>query len=273
MTTPASSPRPGRRLDRLPVALPPGSISGMFGLFMLAFLAVSHAQQAVPSGEELYVDRLGCWNCHGQGGGGGAGPSIVKSRLPLRKFVQDVRLPSGTMPPIASLLASDAELAIVYHWLGGVDAVTTPSPMTIGLKASAEVTADGQTRADTEVDVTPLAGDATIKFDGPRARTLRDRVTLAQASGPVANRTVEYQLAGHLDWSTFTTDEHGEALLDADRGFVVADGRETEKDRAAARLRTALAPGRYVLVVEVIDYTSPDSPVVVGIGTAILRVE
>ncbi len=273
MTTPASSRRPGRQLFRLPAGLPPGSALGILGLFVLAFLAVSHAQQAAPSGEELYVDRLGCWNCHGKGGGGGAGPSIVKSRLPLRKFVQSVRLPSAEMPPFASLLASDAELAIVYHWLGGADAVTTPSPMTIDLKASAQVKADGQTRADTEVDVMPLAGDTNVKLDDPRAAALRDRVTLAQANGPIANQTVEYQLAGHGDWSKFTTDEHGEALLDAGHGFVVADGRETEKDRAAARLRTALAPGRYVLVVEAIDYTNPDSPVVVGIGTAILRVE
>src|SRR5574342_724812 len=93
---------------RLPVA----SIALPVGVLIFVWAAVSHAQQAAPSGEEVYVDRLGCWNCHGKAGGGGAGAVIAKTPLPLRRFVSYVRLPKGEMPPYAPLLASDAELTI-----------------------------------------------------------------------------------------------------------------------------------------------------------------
>lgn len=271
MTTPTSSLGASRQLLRLPA----GSVPGIVGFLIPVLLAVSSAQQAARSGEELYIDRLGCWNCHGQAGqgGGGAGPAIVKSRLPLRQFVRHVRLPSESMPPFAPILASDADLAIVYVWLEGIDAVETPPRITFSLKRATGLTADGQKKAETEVELTVLNGERNLGSDVPNATSLRYRVLLTQANTPVANHVVEYQLAGREGWSTFTTDEHGEALLAPDRGFTPGGARETKKPLATARLRMALAAGRYALVVEAIDDTEPAQPVVVGIGTAILNVE
>ncbi len=245
---------------------------GIFGLLSLALLTASYAQQAAPSGEELYVDRLGCWNCHGQSGGGGAGPSIVKSQLPLRKWVAYVRLPSETMPRFGAALASDAELAILYRWLDGIDAVKAPPPITLNLKASGGVTADGQKKAETEVELTARPAGTSLGADVPNVAALRYRVLLKQAAAPVANQTVEFQVAGREGRATFTTDEHGEAVLGPDKGFVVTDARETGKP-ATTRLRVALATGRYALLVEAIDDTDAAKPVVVGIGTAILNVD
>lgn len=233
---------------------------------------MGHAQQA-PSGEEVYVDRLGCWNCHGKtGGGGGGAPAIANTRLSLRRFVSYVRVPSKEMPPVAPMLASDAELAIVYRWLEGIEAVNTPPAITVDLKSSIGARADGQANAEVGVEVTPLVAETALSSAVPEAASLRYRVTLiSSADAPLANQAVEYQRAGRDDWSKFATDEHGEALLGPDRGVVLAKAGET--DKMHARLRLALPAGKTALVVETLDYTAPGNPVVVGIGSAILRVQ
>lgn len=252
----------------MPDKLPSGSVLGISGLLMLAFLAVSHARQASPSGEELYVDRLGCWNCHGNDGegGGGAGARIAKTRLSLREFVKHVRLPSEQMPSYTPAWVSDAELVTLYLWLEGIEAVKIPASVTLSLTRSTHVTADGQRRAEAEVELKARRAETGLNSDVPQATSLRYRVTLAQANTPVAKRMIEYQLTGREGWAKFTTDEQGEALLGPDSGFVLADG-------ATARLRVSLAAGRYALVVEAVDYTKPDSPGVIGIGTAMLKLE
>lgn len=224
-------------------------------VLMFVLLAIVVAQQAAPSGEEVYVDRLGCWNCHGKSGGGGAGATISKTRLPLRKFVGYVRLPSKEMPPYAPLLASDEELAIVYRWLDGVESLKTPPAITIDLTTQIAVRADGQAKADVDVAV----ANTTAAGATPQTPALRYRVTVGSANTPLANQAVEYQLVGHTEWSKFTTDEHGEAVVTPNGDF--------------AKLRTALASGRTVLVVEALDYTTAANPVVVGIGSAVLKVE
>lgn len=224
------------------------------GLLVLALLTVLSAQQAAPSGEEVYVDRLGCWNCHGKAGAGGAGRMIAKTRLPLRRFASYVRLPSGEMPPYSSMLASDAELAIVYRWLDGVDAVKAPLPITITLTGAPGVLADGQAKAETEIAL-------TAQSDGAQLPSVRYRITvLTQANAPLANLPFEGQRGGGDEWSKVTTDQNGEAPLSA------------TAQAPPARLRIALGAGKYALVVEAIDEAAPASPVVVGIGTAIVKV-
>ncbi len=257
-----------RQLYRLPAR----SVLSIVGLLILALPSASHAQEDSPSGEELFVDRLGCWNCHGKTGGGGAGPAISEIQLPLRIFASYLRLPSGEMPQVSARLASDADVAILYRWLDGLEAVKTPSPITLSLEAS-PITGGGYT----EVELTAQAAEQGLESDIPDAKSLRYRVTLLTMvpwvleKTPIAHQTVDYQLAGREDWSAFTTDEHGEALLGSDQGFDPGDMREPEK--ITARLRTALTAGRHAFVVEAIDYTKPANPVVVGIGTVVLRVE
>lgn len=267
MTTPA--PSHGRSRPQLSARFLPAIV----GLLGLVLLTVGYAQQAAPSGEEVYVDRLGCWNCHGKTGqGGGGSANIAKTQLPLRRFVGYVRLPSKEMPPFAALLASDAELAIVYRWLDGIEATKTPPAITVELESSTAARADGLAKADVGVELRVLVAETALASDVPAPASLGYRVTLiSNANVPLANQAVEYQLAGQADWSKLTTDDHGEALLDPGRGFVVAKTPATDTTRA--RLRTALPAGKTALVVETLDYTSPSNPVVVGIGSAILKVE
>jgi hypothetical protein len=234
-------------------------------------LTVSYAQQAAPSGEEMYFDRLGCWNCHAMDGRGGRQAlPIAKTRLPLREFVGYVRLPSRTMPPIAPQLAPDPELMMVYHWLDGIDAIRTPPAITINLKNSSEVRAIGQAKARVEMEMTALRAETALKSVVPDLASLRYRVTLiTNAKAPVANQTLEYRLAGREEWSKFTTDEHGEALLGPDRNFIVAAPRE--KQEARLQLRMTRPTVRTAFVIEALDSTQPAKLEVVGIGTAILK--
>ena len=266
MMTQQSSGGTSRRPDGPPAL----AVSGLVGVLLLLLLAVGYAQQAAPSGEEVYVDRLGCWNCHGKTGqGGGGSANISKTRLPLRRFVSYVRLPSKEMPPFADMLASDAELAIVYRWLDGIEATKTPPAITIDLKSAKAARADGLARADVSAELSALVAETAGASDVPGPASLGYRITLiSSANVPLANQKVEYQLAGRADWSTLTTDEHGEAFLAAGRGFAVAKTPETP-----AHVRTALPSGKTVLLVEALDYTAPATPVVVGIGTAILKVD
>ena len=240
------------------------------GLVVLG-LTLAQAQQAARSGEELYIDRLGCWNCHGQAGTGGAGPSILKSQLPLRQFVRSVRLPSQTMPRFSPTLASDTDLVTVYRWLDGVEPVAAPLPLAINLSASTGARPEGQTAPDPEVTVrlaeTSSASDVRV------ADALRHRVTLTQANAPVASRPISYQPAGRDEWKTLTTDEHGEAMLAPATGLLAAIAQEGEAKTAAGTLRMVLAPGRYALLLEAIDDAVPNGPVVVGIGTVTFTVE
>lgn len=268
-----TTPKALRDTNRQPGGLPVRALSGIVGLLLLVLLTASYAQQAVPSGEEVYIDRLGCWNCHGTTGEG-AGGGVVLSQTPLmlRRFVGYVRLPSKQMPPFTTMMASDAELAIMYRWLDGREAVQAPPAITIDLKSATGTRADGQANTEVGVELIARVAETALPSDVPASASLGYRVTLTSHAGvPLANHAVEYQRAGRNDWSNLTTDEHGEALLGPDRGVVL--GKAGQTDKARARLRLALPAGKTALVVETLDYTAPANPVVVGIGSAILRVE
>lgn len=234
-----------------------------------ALLVVVQAQQPVRTGEELYLDRLGCWNCHGQTGTGGAGPSILKSQLPLRRFVKSVRLPSQTMPRFSPALASDADLATVYRWLDGAEPVAAPPPIVYSLEAAPEAKEDGPAPGGKNVLVTVRLNDAGT--NGPAPGALRHRIALAQATAAVANETVGYHVGAGDDWKTVTTDEQGEATLAP--GALAFDAPESEAKAATARLRMTLPPGRYALVLEAIDEAAPAGAVVLGVGSAVFTVE
>jgi hypothetical protein len=235
----------------------------------------SQAQVEALSGEEIFIDRLGCWNCHGMTGGGGAGPAIAKTELSLRTFAMYLRLPSGEMPRVSARLASDADLATLYRWLDGVEAQEIPLPIGLSLEESgvaggrhSEVTLTAQPvdrNLDADLPVADLPDVAALRY----RITLRTLVPWEREKTPVANQTVEYQLAGREDWAAFTTDELGEAILGVDQGFELTVAREREP--VIVRLRTVLAAGRHALVVEALDASDPAAPIVLGIGTVILR--
>ena len=243
-----------------------GPLLSLFGLLALSFSTVSHAQQEARSGEDLYIDLLGCWSCHGRAGQGGDGPVLRNTRLPLWKFVKQLRLPSETMPPFTHNLVSDADLALVYDWLEGADTVEAPLPV--------RVTLERPNRVTTEIEVQLTVRAVDLKASLADQAAWRYRVTLLRRDNtPVAQATLQHRLAGRKEWSEFTTDERGQAVLGPDQGFFPADGSETEKG-TITRLRIASLPAdRYALVIEAIDGSESANLVVLGIGTGIFRVE
>jgi hypothetical protein len=268
------------RLSRLPRAAhgltghaPVGVLSKLASLVVLLTASHASAQGAAAPGEAAW-DRLGCWNCHGSNGytnmSRAGRPSIAKTPLPFRRFVGQVRLPARQMPPHPPALAADADLAMAYHWLGGTDAVATPPAITLDLESSPEVKADAQAEARVAIDLTAVRAQTALDSGVRDFTALNYRVTvITNSNPPVANRTLEYQQAGPGGWSKVTINADGEALLGADRRFVATNATDTGKARA--RLRMAMPTARTVVVIEALDYAQSAKPVIVGIGTVILK--
>lgn len=235
------------------------------------------ARQLPPTGEELYIDRLGCWNCHGKTGeGGGAqGPALLGTELPLRQFFKAVRLPGGTMPPVAPVLASDEELAILYRWLQGrepVELLRRVAVTVLGSKAAGTALGTELEQAKSvEIEVR-LAGPIDQPKRDWHGQVQRYRFSLFQPAGPLAQHAMEYRVAAQGAWSNFATDEHGEALLGPEGGVAAIKSGGSSKQPLLMWLRTSLAPGRYLGVFEVVDYTDSSNPVVVGVGSALVNV-
>ena len=85
------------------------------------------SQQALPSpatapngnsvtGKTLY-NSVGCWQCHGYSGQGGAGSSIAPDPIPYSAFTQYIRAPKGSMPPYSTKVLADKQLADIYAFL------------------------------------------------------------------------------------------------------------------------------------------------------------
>jgi mono/diheme cytochrome c family protein len=70
-------------------------------------------------GKKLYND-IGCWQCHGYSGQGGAGAKIAPDPLPLAGFTRYVRKPVNAMPPYSEKVVTDAQLADIYAFLKSV---------------------------------------------------------------------------------------------------------------------------------------------------------
>ncbi len=69
------------------------------------------------TGKTLFV-KNGCYQCHNyEGHGGAAGARLAPGPLPFRAFLAYVRAPRGDMPPYATRVMSDQELADVYAYL------------------------------------------------------------------------------------------------------------------------------------------------------------
>jgi mono/diheme cytochrome c family protein len=69
------------------------------------------------NGKRLFV-KVGCYECHGtQGQGGAAGPRIAPDPIPFEAFSAFVRTSSRAMPPFHQAVLSDADLADIYAYL------------------------------------------------------------------------------------------------------------------------------------------------------------
>jgi mono/diheme cytochrome c family protein len=87
--------------------------------------------EAIKEGRALYL-KYGCSGCHGVGGGGGMGPSLIKDTAPSWKFGSSDenmyklikgQMPGATMPPVFGQAMKDDEiwkvLAFVRSIYGG----------------------------------------------------------------------------------------------------------------------------------------------------------
>jgi mono/diheme cytochrome c family protein len=72
------------------------------------------------AGRRVFMSA-GCVACHGADGKGTTiAPQIAPPPLPLDELIHYVRQPSGKMPPIASRVVSDEQLADIYAYLKSV---------------------------------------------------------------------------------------------------------------------------------------------------------
>jgi len=86
------------------------------------------AQEAAPApagdaekGNALF-HAIGCWECHGTQGQGGAisGPKIGGTALPFDAFLQQLRTPQNQMPPYEPKILSNADAANIYAFLKSI---------------------------------------------------------------------------------------------------------------------------------------------------------
>ena len=158
-------------------------------------------------------------------------------------------------------------MATVYDWLDGVDTIEMPPPVTFRLQGFQEIRAD--TEAEVAFTARPVDGGTA---GGTAEMSIRYRISLLERnSTPVANRTLQQQPPGNDDWSQVATDEQGQALLGSAEGVSVAD--LVPDEGATTRLRMVLPAGRYAFVVEAVDAAAPGNPTVVGVGTAVIKLE
>ena len=84
--------------------------------------AAKPAAQTVPAGnaetgKKLWVS-VGCWQCHGyEGQGGAAGPRLAGRNLSLGVITGYVRKPTNQMPPYTEKVLPNADLAHIYAYL------------------------------------------------------------------------------------------------------------------------------------------------------------
>ncbi|HEY7679898.1 MAG TPA: cytochrome c [Terriglobia bacterium] len=113
-----------------------GSILGMAVLFSsISAQAQSQPAAAAPTGNadngKKLFNTVGCWQCHGYSGQGGAGAKIAPDPIPLPAFTRYIRAPRGQMPPYSAKVLKDSDLADIHAFLKTVP--KSPDPKSIPL--------------------------------------------------------------------------------------------------------------------------------------------
>ena len=79
------------------------------------------APEANPQAGQRLFDDVGCYQCHGfVGQGGAAGARLVPNPLPFAAFSRYVRAPTGQMPPYTVRILPDNELADIYAYVESI---------------------------------------------------------------------------------------------------------------------------------------------------------
>ena len=88
-----------------------GVISGLMGVS--AAIAQNAPNGNVASGKKLY-ETVGCSQCHGLAGqGGAAGPKLIDP-TPFPAFIVQLRTPRQVMPPYTERVMTDQQVADIY---------------------------------------------------------------------------------------------------------------------------------------------------------------
>jgi hypothetical protein len=230
--------------------------------WVLLSTVYAFAQSSAPNGSAGF-GRLGCWNCHGKHGEGGrgnsGGPYIVSTPLPFRQFVESVRLPVNMMPPYSPILAPDSDLLEIYNRLGGRDAVESPAPVSVNLKAVNTPLAAEYLEFDVEI----AASSALTASTASPISSLEYRLSLSSRGASAPSHRLEYRKPGG-DWVSGAPDEHGN---------ILADGREFAPRGGTAFLQLRMLPpaAATLVVVEALDKTKVPKRLIVGVGTAVVK--
>jgi mono/diheme cytochrome c family protein len=90
--------------------------------FVALVLEVCAADAASPEHGKAVFMKMGCWQCHGTVGQGGAGPRIAPDPLPYDTFDAFVRTTSRAMPPYREKILSNTDLADIHAYLQSIPA-------------------------------------------------------------------------------------------------------------------------------------------------------
>lgn len=103
--------------------------TGLVAVAALTLLTSAAAQAPSPAapaaapagnaetGKKIY-DSIGCYQCHGyEGQGGAAGPRLAPRPLPYAGFSRYVRRPTNQMPAYTERQVPEADIAHIYAYL------------------------------------------------------------------------------------------------------------------------------------------------------------
>lgn len=78
------------------------------------------------SGKKLF-NSVGCYQCHGYSGQGGAGARLAPNPMPFAALTKYIRAPKGQMPPYTEKVLTDAQVADIYAFLKTVPKAPDPN--------------------------------------------------------------------------------------------------------------------------------------------------
>ncbi len=105
-----------------------GVVAGLMGLS--AAIAQDTPSGNVANGKKLY-DTIGCSQCHGYvGQGGAAGPELIDP-TPYPAFIVQLRTPRQVMPPYTERVLTDQQVADIYAHVKTFPLPPDPSTLSI----------------------------------------------------------------------------------------------------------------------------------------------
>jgi mono/diheme cytochrome c family protein len=88
-------------------------------VMMASVLSAQTPSGNAQNGKKLF-ESIGCWQCHGHEGQGGAGARIAPRPIAFAAFQKYVRQPADQMPPYTAKVVSDQDLADIYAFLQSI---------------------------------------------------------------------------------------------------------------------------------------------------------